>query len=124
MDVAQVPDKRLNEKGEQMDSEPKQLRSWELVDFHGLDIWEFAPVPAFKTIPICYKIMYHLNPTSPDLLVTKKGAISRAPWQVPHLHNQVESKLLIFPLPLEIGQELEAFHFLDLLVHIEWIEIV
>jgi hypothetical protein len=30
----------------------------------------------------------------------------------------------MFPLLLEIGQELEAYHFLDLLIHVEQIEIV
>jgi hypothetical protein len=114
----------MNEECEQTDGKLVEVRPWELVDPHVLHVWEMAPIPVLETIPICYKVMYCLNPTSPDLLVTKKCGVSGAPWRIPHLHDLVDCQHLTFPSPLEIGWELDAFHFLDLLMQVEWIEVV
>jgi hypothetical protein len=66
----------------------------------------------------------HLNPASPYILLGKKVSVNGTPCQVPHVHNPVEDEGLIVPVLLESGGELEVFHFLDLLIHVEGIEIV
>ena len=113
----------MNEWSEQINSELVEVWPWKLVDSHVLHVWEMPPISVIKTIPMCNDIVYRPNPTSPHL-VGKKVCIDTPPWWIPHLHDLIDFKPLTCPSLLESGWELEAFHFLDLLICVKWIEVV